>query len=78
MVVIVEDRYELREFIEQRIEERGPNCNLNDIDVSKVTDMSDMFRNIIFNGDISQWDVSNVRNMNSMFAWSSFNGDISK
>ena len=69
---------ELRAIIRQRIEEYGPKCDLNDIDVSRVTDMSDLFFSSKFNGDISQWNVSSVRNMNGMFYNSQFNGDISK
>lgn len=69
---------ELKAIINQRIEERGLNCDLNDIDVSRVTDMSDLFFSSKFNGDISQWNVSSVRNMNGMFYNSQFNGDISK
>ena len=69
---------ELKAIINQRIEEQGLNCDLNDIDVSRVTDMSDLFFSSKFNGDISQWNVSGVRNMNGMFYNSQFNGDISK
>ena len=69
---------ELKAIIRQRIEEQGPKCDLNDIDVSRVTDMSDLFFSSKFNGDISQWNVSSVRNMNGMFYNSQFNGDISK
>ena len=48
---------ELKELIEQRIKEQGPKCDLNDIDVSGVEDMSGLFMNSTFNGDISKWVV---------------------
>ena len=77
--------YELQQIIIQRIQEDGPDCDLNDIDVSKIIDMSHLFgANIYkifkdFNGDISQWDVSNVKYMYSMFSYcEKFNCDISK
>ena len=66
-MIVVEDGYELRRLINQRIEEQGPNCDLNDIDVSRVTDMSYLFFESSFNGDISRWDVSNVVYMRYMF-----------
>ena len=72
------NRDELIRLINQRIKEQGPKCDLNDIDVSRVDDMSWLFYDSTFNGDISGWDVSNVRYMNSMFTDSQFNGDISK
>lgn len=70
---------ELRDIIEQRIEVEGNEVNLNDIDVSAITDMSDLFAyNRDFNGDISDWDVSKVTNMCGMFnGCEFFNQDIS-
>ena len=73
-----ETKEELKEIIEQRIKEEGNNVDLNDIDTSKITDMSNLFEGTYFNGDISHWDVSNVINMSCMFSWyKSFNQDIS-
>ena len=68
---------ELKDIIYQRIESEGNECDLNDIDTSNITDMSWLFVESDFNGDISKWDVSNVTNMDSMFACSKFNNDIS-
>ena len=70
--------HELKAIINDRISKEGPNCDLNDIDVSQITDMSWLFYESDFNGDISNWDVSNVKNMDAMFHFSKFNGDISK
>ena len=77
-MITVNNKEELKALINQRIEEQGPNCDLNDIDVSGIVDMSLLFFNTDFNGDISQWDVSNVRDMSFMFCRSKFNGDISR
>lgn len=72
------NKKELEKLIKQRIKDYGPNCNLNDIDVSEIKDMSALFYNSEFNGDISKWDVSKVMFMDGMFEGSEFNGDISK
>ena len=70
---------ELISLIKYRIEKEGNEVNLNDIDVSKITDMSGLFSLMDFNGDISGWNVSNVTNMSCMFgACINFNQDISR
>ena len=64
------NKEELITLIDKLIDERGENADLNDIDVSNITDMSKLFYNIentIREIDISKWDVSNVTNMKEMF-----------
>ena len=71
---------ELEKIMEDRITKEGPNCDLNDIDVSLIMDMSYLFYGSElskFNGNISEWDVSSVKDMRGMFAYSNFNQDIS-
>ncbi len=64
---------ELVEIIKAEVKRKGWNCSLNHIDVSQITDMSNLFSDnagyglTAFNGDISRWDVSNVTNMSRMF-----------
>ena len=73
-----ETKKELKDIILQRIKAEGNEADLNDIDVSKITDMSNLFEGTDFNGDISRWDVSNVTDMQGMFyKCSKFNQDIS-
>ena len=70
---------ELKDLLKQLIEERGNEGDFNDINTSKITDMSSLFYGMKeFNGDISGWNVSNVTDMYSMFyKCESFNQDIS-
>ena len=62
-----ETKDELKDIIDKRIKSEGNKCDLNDIDTSNITDMSKLFDDSKFNGDISKWNVSNVTNMTGMF-----------
>ena len=66
-MIVVNSKDELKKLINQRIEQHSPKCDLNDIDVSKIKDMSLLFDNSPFIGDISKWDVSSVVYMRYMF-----------
>ena len=72
------DNDEFYDLVHKLIKERGNKANLNDIDVSNITSMFQLFMYSEFNGDISEWDVSNVTDMSYMFFDSKFNGDISE
>ena len=78
-----EDKFELREILEKRLA-KNKNADLNDIDVSYITDMGrqgfskngGLFVNLDpHNIKIDQWDVHNVETMVSMFTKSQFTGE---
>lgn len=62
--------------IKREMERHGNACDLNHIDVSAVTDFSELFMGSPFNGDVSRWNVSNGRDFKQMFYGAAFNGDI--
>ncbi len=67
-----------REHLLEIIRNSPDDADLNNLDISNITNMRCMFYESSFNGDISKWDTSNVTNMAYMFSESSFNGDISQ
>lgn len=75
---------ELFDIVKKLVDERGVDADLNDIDTSKVKDMSNLFFNLFKNNinvrniDISRWNVSQVTDMTAMFfKCEEFNCDIS-
>jgi surface protein len=72
-----QNKEELEALIEKEMETHGINVDLNHIDISLMTNLSFLFFDSPFNGNISKWNTSNVTDMESMFEFSSFNGDIS-
>jgi surface protein len=73
------DKKELQSLLKELLDERGKDADLNDIDTSDITDMSELFDNLDpYNIDISEWNVSSVKNMEWMFCWcDNFNSDLS-
>lgn len=71
----------LRVIIRKEMDRQGVRADLNQVDVSGMTSMTNLFDTDdlrYFNGDISGWDVSHVREMRSMFEGADFNGDLSR
>lgn len=46
---------------------------LENLNVSEITDLSYIFRDSPYDGDLSKWNVSSCENMDRMFSWSKFN-----
>ena len=65
-VAIPKDKDELRKIIDF-YSKKYSKQSLNWINVSGITDMSHLFENTKYDGDISKWDTSNVTDMSYMF-----------
>lgn len=70
---------QLQSIIKDELARQGPDADLNFIDTSLITDMSELFWPFdISNIKIDEWDVSKVTNMQNMFYMCpNFNCDLS-
>lgn len=85
---IPENKTELQNIIKDRIEKEGYQIDLNDIDISLITDLCGLFQGIKglklneldkLEVNVSKWDTSNVEDMTGLFYnMSKFNCDISE
>ena len=66
-IITAKNRDDLEVVIKRTLEEEGLDADLNFIDIRKVEDLSELFENSKFNGDISNWNVNNVTNMDDIF-----------
>ena len=62
-----ETKEELKDIINERIKSEGNEVDLNDIDVSNITDMSYLFLSTNFSCNVSNWDVSKVNKTDYIF-----------
>lgn len=76
--IVPRSRDQLSQLVLENMSQNGPRCDLNHIDVSEMTYMDSLFKNKVFNGNISKWDVSHVSTFDAMFENCPFNGDISQ
>ena len=79
------NKEELRELLTKLLNKRGPDADLNDIDISNITDLGPVNGYGLFekldphNIDISEWNVSRVTDMCNMFEnCKHFNCNLSK
>ena len=68
--VVAKDKEDLIKHIDMAITLNGNEASLEHIDVSHITDMSELFWDFPkFNGSLKGWDTSNVTNMHYMFGY---------
>ena len=59
-IIVAQDQVHLASIIGKEMQDHGNACSLNHVDISNITDLSNVFEDLPFVGDISQWNTSNV------------------
>ena len=67
----------VHQIVKDALDRFGNDADLNHIDVSQCTDLSSLFYDAHFTGDVSKWDVSNVTDFEYCFCSNPFDGDLS-
>ena len=65
--IIIKDKEHLRKAIEQEVSTQGNECDLNHLDVSKVTNMSYIFYESKFNKNLDDWKPYKLEYKENMF-----------
>lgn len=74
---IVDNNMDLEDLVKKVIDiSSNTSIDLNWLETSQVVSMADVFNEVNFTGDISEWNTSNVKTMARMFRHSNFNGNI--
>ena len=63
---------ELQEYLKSEIKKQGENVVIQNLDVSLIKDLSELFRGICLGVktlDLSGWNTSNVKDMSEMFSY---------
>ena len=61
---VVDNNMDLEDLVKKLIDiTSNTSIDLNWLETSQVVSMADVFNEVSFNGDISEWDVSNVTDM---------------
>ncbi len=75
--IVALDTFRLHTLVQEHVAVHGPRCDLNHIDVSRITSMPRFFAESEFNGSISRWDTRRFAYCVEMFKDSVFAGDVS-
>ena len=75
--LVATDTDGLKSYIAWAVTCHGPSVDLNHIDVSAIRDMSLLFSNSPFNGNVSTWQLTMPVTLDRVFQFSAFQGDVS-
>lgn len=78
MTIAILNTPDLRVQVRKAMDEHGPACDLNHLDVGTIQSFEGIFKGTGFCGDVSGWDMRNAAFTTEMFMDTPFNGDVSR